>query len=543
MKTPMTFFEVITAAVNDFVQHGYDSSERLEFWMQRIAEAARRDMVSRGFLEETLRKHLHTLYQKYVDRGGLLKNNPGVSRFTLEMVKPQLRAELDRRIYASAQLIQLNREASIQQTLQRFSGWATSIPAGGSDVVERVETKRAIRKSLTSLPFEERRVIIDQGHKFAAALSETVALAGGALAAIWHSHWRQQNYNYREDHKERDMKVYAVRDNWALQKGLMKAGSAGYTDEVTSPGEEVFCFPGSTELTFADGVEKLYRRFYSGELAVLTMGDGKTLRATLNHPVLTVDGWVAIGLLKEGDYVVKVSNETLDIPEGYKHNAITSFSECFESARESGTFEVRAGASEQFHGDGTENDVDIILPASHLTFGSMPSGDQSALKFALSEPNNSSTRFGPFNDGFIAGGFSPESGVSGSDKEFSAFNSFSAHPDKISGASISNFNTTAFQSFIQKCSGGIEFSGQGEDAIPLGIRLEKIIHVERRNWAGHVFNLQTEEGWYIADGVVSHNCRCFHQWIYSLESLPPDMLTAKGEAELKRVREIIRARG
>jgi len=32
-----------------------------------------------------------------------------------------------------------------------------------------------------------------------------------------------------------------VRDNWALEKGLIKLAGHQYTDQVTEPGEEVFC--------------------------------------------------------------------------------------------------------------------------------------------------------------------------------------------------------------------------------------------------------------------------------------------------------------
>ena len=142
---------------------------------------------------------------------------------------------------ASAQLIKLNRTAAIEKTLQRFSGWSTSIPKGGSDVVDKLKVKGDIRKSLAQLPFEERRVLVDQGHKFTASLSEILATNSNALAGEWHSHWKQLNYNYRPDHKERDRKVYVVRDNWALKAGLMKAGAVGYTDDITRPGEEVFC--------------------------------------------------------------------------------------------------------------------------------------------------------------------------------------------------------------------------------------------------------------------------------------------------------------
>ena len=107
--------------------------------------------------------------------------------------------------------------------------------------MDKNDTKTGIRKSLAQLPFEERRVLIDQGHKLSASLSEILALEGGAIAGEWHSQWRRAGYNYREDHKERDMQVYTIRNNWAMQKGLMKAGPCGYTDDITAAGEEVFC--------------------------------------------------------------------------------------------------------------------------------------------------------------------------------------------------------------------------------------------------------------------------------------------------------------
>lgn len=240
-KKPMSFYETITAAIKDMAEHGYDSQERLNGWLESIAAAVARDMTPPHVMERMLRESLTGIYRKMVDGGQILQKNPGVSQFTLEKVKPHLRAELDRRIMAAANLIVLNRQAMIQKTLQRFSGWSTSIPIGGSDAVDKNAVKKDLKKALARLPFESRRVLIDQGHKFTSALNEIIASDGGALAGRWHSHWRQTNYDYREDHKERDEEIYAVRGNWALAKGLMKAGKNGYTDDITKPGEEIFC--------------------------------------------------------------------------------------------------------------------------------------------------------------------------------------------------------------------------------------------------------------------------------------------------------------
>jgi hypothetical protein len=237
----MTFYQTITAAIADIAAHGYDSQERVAEWVRRIRASALETMTPPSVLEKGLRIALSSAYERTVDRGGALKANPGIERFSIERVKPKLRSELDRRIAASADLIKLNRNQAIEKTLQRFSGWATSIPPGGSNSVAKVEESKKIRKSLSGLSFEERRVAIDQGHKLVATINELVAIDSGALAAVWHSHWRQPGYNYRKDHKERDGRVYLIRGNWAQEKGLIKVGPAGYYDQITKPAEEVYC--------------------------------------------------------------------------------------------------------------------------------------------------------------------------------------------------------------------------------------------------------------------------------------------------------------
>ena len=236
-----SFYEVLTAAISDIIENGYDSEERVAAWMRRLKEAATRTLVPERVLDTTLKDMMRAIYRQKIERGGILTQHPGVSRFTLDKVQPRLRAELDRRIMASANLIKLNRTASIEKTLQRFSGWATSIPPGGSDVASRKEAKEGIRKSLASLPFEERRVATDQAHKFVSNLNSILANDAGAIAGIWVSHKNEVNYNGRPQHNARDGHVFLIRDSWAHEKGLVKPGADGYTDDIEACGELVFC--------------------------------------------------------------------------------------------------------------------------------------------------------------------------------------------------------------------------------------------------------------------------------------------------------------
>ena len=236
-----TLFSVLTEAVNHYRQFGFTSQAELNAWVQRIRGIGLKALQTPAQTEKQLKQALTNRYSQLVTHHGVLRSMPEIARATVERVKPKLRRDLDRRIMASANLIKLNRDEAISNTLRRFQGWATSIPAGGSKIVDPKAKKDDIRKPLAQMDFIQRRVVVDQTHKLVDSIHKIVAEEGGALAARWHSPWRRKGYDYRKDHKERDEHVYAVRGNWALEKGLMKPGPDGYTDEIERPGEFVFC--------------------------------------------------------------------------------------------------------------------------------------------------------------------------------------------------------------------------------------------------------------------------------------------------------------
>lgn len=241
------FYETVAAAIRDMAKHGYDSQARLDYWRRLIEKAAAASFVDMADVERDIRKTMTSAYHRLVTKGGLLRKMPQIAPYTLARLTPILQAQLNQRIMSSIDLIKLNRPMAIAKTLQRFTGWASSVPEGGfpSDIRKGVYKPVAVRadlqKAMTSLPFEERRVIIDQNAKLMSAINTTVAEGGGAIAAIWHSHKGQHNYNGRPAHNKRDGELFPVRDNWTIEKGLVKRGVHAYTDEIEQPGEFVFC--------------------------------------------------------------------------------------------------------------------------------------------------------------------------------------------------------------------------------------------------------------------------------------------------------------
>lgn len=524
-----SFQEVLSAAITDLIENGFDSAERVERWTRLLREAAERSLIRPESLEQQLRDGLAAVYRKMVDRDGILQFNPGVERFTLERIKPALRTELDRRIMASANLIKLNRAQAIDKTLQRFQGWATSIPAGGTDVAKRRETKENVRKSLAQLPFEERRVLIDQGHKLTSAINDIVATSGGAIAGEWRSHWRQPGYNYREDHKDRDRRYFLIRDSWAHAAGLVKpAKGVGFTDDVTKPGEEVFCFPGESRVPFADGVEKAYRRFYSGELTTLVMASGKTISATPNHPILTPKGWIAANRLQPGDDVIEIA-EIFDPAKEDQDDAIPTFAEIFRAVSEGGIAQVGRGQLQQFHGDGAEGDVDIVDATRPLWFDLVTGGPKRGKHLGLTVSASATAAVRSLDLLIESGAASGARFVRGLRQLAAPGFAFAGHPQNVGFRTTAEFHA---QMLRERAAGNLQALREAEQTFPGNIRSTRVVSIERRQWSGHVFNLQTESGWYVTEGIIVHNCRCYYRFVSALRDLPEDMLTAKGKAAL-----------
>jgi hypothetical protein len=236
-----TFHEVLTAAVHDITENGYDDPARLDDWLRKLRFAALADLPTPEEIQTRMQLAMQTVFDRTFSKSSVLKYHPGVPRYTIERLKPFARAELDKRILASTKLIKLNREEAVEKTLRRFSGWATSIPDQGSRVVDKVDVKEHIAKPIAQVKFESRRCQIDQGAKLVAAINDVVAQQNGVIAYRWRSRWRMPNYDYREDHKERDEKIYLIRDSWAKQQGLVKVGAAGYYDDITAAAQEPFC--------------------------------------------------------------------------------------------------------------------------------------------------------------------------------------------------------------------------------------------------------------------------------------------------------------
>ena len=228
---PPRFRTLLLEALKHFQENGFTSASDLTDWLLTLRYALEKELPT----DEASRKEIAAVLQRVYGRdlrSGIVQRVPGVSRYTIDRIAPQLRAELDRRIFASADLIRLNKKAAVEKTLQRFSGWTTSQPPGGSKTPVR-QVAAEILKPSRQLKFERRRVAIDQGHKLSASISHVVAIGSGAIGCIWHDRGEHdRGYDARPEHLARSGKLFLLSDSWAIDQGLVKRGSAPYYDDL-----------------------------------------------------------------------------------------------------------------------------------------------------------------------------------------------------------------------------------------------------------------------------------------------------------------------
>jgi len=527
------FRELLKEALKYFADAGFTSEADLEEWLLRLHRSLEAELPTDSEERRQITVILSAVFNRDVLHGGIAKKVPGISRYTLDRIAPSLRAELDRRIWASADLIKLNKAAATQKTLQRFSGWVTSVPRGGSATTNIREAAGDVMKSVAQLKFERRRVAIDQGHKLSAAVAHVVAQGQGAIACIWHDRGEyDRGYDARPEHIARSGKIFLVRDSWAMNEGLVKKGGLKYTDEIEGVAELPFCFPGSTRVPLAAGVRVGYRRWYSGELTEIVTASGKTLRATPNHPMLTPHGWVACGALKESDDLIEVREERIDgsVAKTANDDAVPTIAEVFGALEKAGKAREVSGRRDQFHGDGSECDVDIVDADRPLTFDFVTARAKGGYQLSLAESylRRAATRALQFlieASTLLAARF-----VGGLNAIASPFGSATLQMNSGSIFHASNRATSGFDPSGNRESADAEFGGERLHGLAGLVAPSKIVSVKRLDFTGHVYNLQTATGYYAAEGIISHNCSCWYEYVTSPRNVPPELLTAKGRA-------------
>lgn len=343
------------------------------------------------------------------------------------------------------------------------------------------------------------------------------------------------------------------------------------------PGEFPNCFPGSTKLTGSSFIQKFYRRRYSGKLTELVFEDGTILRATPNHPIFTGRGLKPIHSINIGDNAVSEREEA----DGFIKNNIKGFDisleQAFNASLNSNVFVKSSSVGGQFHGDVTNEEVDIVSIDGRLVSKIAALAEQKFYELSFSQPNmaragayffgvSAKGKFGLLNNpphDFVMSGanltmpflqthFRPLDFFclamapyvsAGLDKCLPDDNSrdTSHFRDLIFAYSALihgfDFLSVYLESFSERrhplTDGRVYPSGAKlltenifadsdqlrnvSNGIPGPYKLNRVIDKRVSDFSSQVYNLQTANSFYIADSIFSGNCRCFAEPVFPSE--------------------------
>lgn len=309
-----------------------------------------------------------------------------------------------------------------------------------------------------------------------------------------------------------------------------------FTGGVTAPPQHPRCLPGDTLVTASSRITGVTSREYHGDFVSIRTLSGKFLTATPNHPVLTNHGWVAAVVVQVGEQVVtsSMSQRMLMVDNDNQHvpASIQQIAEAFLRSRQVVSAEMPV-AAEDFHGDGAGSEVCVVgtdrglpLPDDAVIVheGSqqvLQRGDIARLGF---------TRLRQSDTLLVAERHSTLRRMRRAGKLLPLFGTHSRHTHVHASTAVSRLNAVFQEPTSDYGSADAEGFAQRLLALSSDVTLDEVTNVEVNTASRHVYNLETEDGWYIANGIVTHNCRCtlsptsytsvpsFQQFV---ENLPP----------------------
>lgn len=286
-----------------------------------------------------------------------------------------------------------------------------------------------------------------------------------------------------------------------------------YHGELQGPLLHPFCLP-TGSVVAAEGVMGATSRIYHGELVSIRTLSDKLLSATPNHPVLTDHGWVPAGLVQEGDHVVSASGE--EWPAFGDHHdedvpaTIEKVAEAFLGSVTVASAEVPVSA-EDFHGDGAGSEVCVVGTDRGLLAeqDAVPAQRVSQHRFQRADAYlRCLLRLRHPAPGLQALRLAAEGLVRCCGNLLALLRGELAHAEGAGRTAPPWLDACAEQAVADDPAGDAERLCQGLLALPGGVTLDKVVHVERDVVTTHVYNLETASGWYIGNGIVVHNCEC-----------------------------------
>lgn len=350
-----------------------------------------------------------------------------------------------------------------------------------------------------------------------------------------------------------------LRTDWDAADAADKPSGAAVVQAVldrvgVTPGNPQYCFLPGTRVEGA--VLAASKAWYDGPAVQIETDDGRLLAVTVNHPVLTAAGWKRAGDVTEGDDLVcygraveafgasrflgragQPAGALATCPRGavralasvqppsqwrtvHDEQAPPCIEDVFEAiAGERSAFRhvQRPASTLDFYGDAAFFPGEVhavwayreLVSDRHTTPGQVvpqvgfvhghvvahvvatdPTGESSRLlRFACDRPLDASLAAGERlqDRGLLRRG--------------------NSGPEPLHAVTpVSQLDPVLYQATEKRLGGDVKLGRDLIHGLPGEVSLRRVVKVERISWTGHVYDLQTETGFIVAQGIVATNC-------------------------------------
>ena len=302
-----------------------------------------------------------------------------------------------------------------------------------------------------------------------------------------------------------------------FENGLMYPG-----DPSGRPEEVYNCFVGETKVASDSDVVRSYKHKYDGKIISIKTAGGVQFSCTPNHPILTPNGWVAAELLNNGNNILVTFGENnvfSRVNPNINHrfpriDTIHKFGKKLRSKRTS-------CLGVDFHGDVATSNVEIITHKRFLGDVRNSSGRNGVDKFLFKLSNKTLSCFGPLFKHFWSVCKTSFCFIGCKCKSLPFFKCSVGHSCEHGFGTIANRDSVLTEYSINDLPADTVIDGELLDRLSCKVFLDTIVNVDVSVLSTHVYNLQTENGYYFVNSIVpqdaeksngifaiAKNCRC-----------------------------------
>ena len=293
-------------------------------------------------------------------------------------------------------------------------------------------------------------------------------------------------------------------------------------DPRAKPANVYNCFVGDVKVASDSKLIRSYKHIYEGDLITVKTAGGVKFTCTPNHPILTPSGWVSAELLHDrDDILVTVSGKDnmLRVNPDIKHT-FPSFDAVHKFLYKSGGKRT-CSLSVNFHGDIPTSNVEIITQKRLLRNNRNPSIRKRINKFLLKLSDKPLVCKSALMEHFWSVCKSPFGLICSKGKALSFLGRRLSHSNVHGFRPSTDMNVVLPEYSIDNLPAETMLKRELLDRLPGKVFLDHVVSVEVSSSNCHVYNLQTENGYYFVNSImpqdvemcngifaIAKNCRC-----------------------------------